>query len=132
MSNAATLAKILRKLADAHYQAADELGELAASVAIEQPGAEAVPPVASAPADDLPPMAGEPVAKSRDQLYAECPDHQRPWTVKEGGISKAGKPYKAFWKCNGTNPDGTYCNKKPDASWVRAHDPEQALLRGAA
>ena len=30
------------------------------------------------------------------------------------------------------NPDGTYGNKKPDSSWARAHDPEQALLRGAA
>ena len=92
MSNAAKLADILKRLGDAHYQAADEL----IGLANEQPGAAAVPPVASAPADDLPPMAGEPVAKSRDQLYAECPDHQRPWTVKEGGISKAGKPFPAW------------------------------------
>jgi hypothetical protein len=127
MSNAARLAEILKRLGDAHYQAADELIALAE----EQPQSpSAVMPAAGsarpAPADDLPPL------ETRDQLFSQCPNHQQPWTVKEGGISKNGKPYKAFWKCNGKNSDGSFCNKKPDPSWVRGHDPEQALLRGAA
>jgi hypothetical protein len=64
---------------------------------------------------------------ARDQLLAECPVHFRPWTVKEGGMSKAGKPYSAFWKCNGKNEDGSFCDKKPTKEWIKTHDPEKAL-----
>jgi hypothetical protein len=120
------IANALREFGQAAYELADALLDQPATAAPEAGSAH------PAPADDLPDLPSEPAAKSRDQVFAECPVHFKPWTVKEGGISKAGKPYKAFWKCNGTNSDGTYCNKKPDASWVRAHDPEQALLRGAA
>jgi hypothetical protein len=114
MSNAARLAEILKRLGDAHYQAADELIALAE----EQPQ----PPSA------VTPEAGSARPAPADDLFSQCPNHQQPWTVKEGGISKNGKPYKAFWKCNGKNSDGSFCNKKPDPSWVRGHDPEQALM----
>jgi hypothetical protein len=32
-----------------------------------------------------------------------------------------GKPYNAFWKCDGKDPDGTFCNRKPVKSWADAH-----------
>lgn len=50
-----------------------------------------------------------------------CPNHRTPWTVKPAGVSKAGKAYAAFHKCDGKNPDGTYCGAKPDFAWVKAH-----------
>lgn len=68
----------------------------------------------------------------RDRVLAECPVHFRAWTIKEGGISKNGQPYKAFWKCNGKNDDGSFCNKKPEAGWVKTHNAEKALAASAA
>ena len=113
---------ILKEAADHFFS----LAELFSALAESQPsGGSAHPPAADT--DDLPPFPGEPQAQSREQVFAECPVHFTPWTVKEGGISKNGRVYKAFWKCNGKNPDGSYCDKKPDPSWVRAHDPEKAL-----
>ena len=51
-----------------------------------------------------------------------CPIHGLPWSVREAGVSKkTGEPYRAFWKCDGQNADGTYCNERPTASWVKAH-----------
>jgi protein gp37 len=50
-----------------------------------------------------------------------CPVHRTAWTVKAGGISKAGKPYRAFHKCNGKNDDGSYCDQKPVKAWVDTH-----------
>jgi hypothetical protein len=63
---------------------------------------------------------------NRNAVLGECPVHQTAWVLKEGGVSgKTGKPYKAFWKCDEKNADGTWCQKKPALEWVRTHDPEQ-------
>jgi hypothetical protein len=51
-----------------------------------------------------------------------CPIHGLPWSVREAGISKkTGEPYRAFYKCDGQNADGSYCNERPSPSWVKAH-----------
>lgn len=129
MSNAERLATILKKLGDAHYQAADELLQ----VATEQPAVGAVPTPDSDDLPEFPPLDIEEAPKSRDDVYAECPDHQRAWVPRPGGVSKNGRAYPAFWSCpSPKDAAGNYCKKKPDPSWARAHDPEQALLRGAA
>ena len=64
-------------------------------------GAEAVPPAASAP-------------------LGACPVHRVAWVVKDGGISKAGKPYPPFWKCKERDENG-YCNEKPSKAWTDSH-----------
>lgn len=68
-----------------------------------------------------------PVPTEQDRVLSECPVHFKPWTIREGGVSKNGKPYSAFWKCSGKNADGSYCDKKPEKGWVKTHDPEKAL-----
>lgn len=50
-----------------------------------------------------------------------CPAGHGPWTIKPAGTSKAGKAYRAFWKCDGKTPDGRYCDEKPSKAWVDAH-----------
>jgi hypothetical protein len=121
--------------ADAYNKISEGYALLA--LAIEQPAAGVVPPSrALAPVDDLPPLLddyGQPVevvkapTPIRDQhvenVLGQCPVHQKNWTVKEGGVSKAGKEYGAFWKC-GEKDSSTrsgYCDKKPVKSWVDAH-----------
>lgn len=47
-----------------------------------------------------------------------CGQHGTPWTLKPAGVSKAGKPYNAFYTCTGKNADGSYCREKPGAKWV--------------
>jgi hypothetical protein len=45
---------------------------------------------------------------------ATCPIHGIPFTFKEGGIStKTGKPYKGFFKCDGKDADGNWCQERP-------------------
>lgn len=51
----------------------------------------------------------------------KCPFHGTTWTVKAAGVSKTGKSYRAFWKCDGKDPDGTFCNRKPVKAWADAH-----------
>ena len=65
-------------------------------------------------------------------MLGECPIHFRPWAIQPGGVSKNGRPYPAFWKCNGKNQDDSFCTKKPDPAWVRTHNAEKALAAGAA
>jgi hypothetical protein len=36
-----------------------------------------------------------------------------PFTWKEGGVSKAGKPYDGFYKCGEKNPDQSFCTQRP-------------------
>ena len=85
-------------------------------------------PIDEPPFEELSPFdQPEPKRASAEAVLSECPVHFQPWSVREGGISRNGKPYKAFWKCNGKNQDGSYCSKKPDPSWVKAHPPERAL-----
>jgi len=42
-----------------------------------------------------------------------CGIHNIPMKLKPAGVSKAGKPYNAFWSCGIKNPDGTWCAYKP-------------------
>ena len=95
--------------------------------AIDQPAAGASAPRTPAPAafdDDLPPLIDEdaPRAAEKPQNAAlgVCPVHRTAWTVKAGGISKNGKPYRPFWKCSGKT-DGAYCNEKPVKGWADSH-----------
>lgn len=105
MSNAERLAAILKKLGDAHYQAADELLQ----VATEQPGVVAVPSATPADSDDLPefpPMTNtlpaRPAALTGDQgSLAMCPKHRKPYI--EGNFG----PY-----CPSTTDDPAWANKK--------------------
>ena len=104
-----------------------------AYAAIEQPAAggakSSPPPTSPAPVDfdDLPPLTDadapyEPqAAETPDKApLGVCPVHRTAWTVKAGGISKNGKPYKPFWKCSGKT-DGAYCNEKPTKAWSDSH-----------
>lgn len=85
--------------------------------------------------DDLPPL---PSADETPTVYEEepefvdtpagrsaqggCPIHHIPWTVRPGGFSQnKQKSYKAFWKCDGQDEDGTYCALRPALAWVKAH-----------
>lgn len=42
-----------------------------------------------------------------------CQQHNAPMTWREGVSKKTGKPY-AFWACATKNPDGSFCNYKPN------------------
>jgi hypothetical protein len=54
-------------------------------------------------------------------LFAEgeCPEHRTAWSFKPAGVSKAGKPYNAFYACSGKS-NGTFCQRKPSIAWVNA------------
>jgi hypothetical protein len=119
---------------------------LAMAVRDETAGAGAVvsTPRPLAPADDLPPLEEPPTGDQfavdyeprginvQDQhvsnVLSKCPKHDRAWTVKPGGVSKAGKPYAAFWKCSAkdTETRSGYCEKKPVKAWTDAHPAEAA------
>lgn len=125
MSNAAKLAEILKRLGDAHYQAADELIVLGA----EQPQVpSAVKPEAGgsspAPADsfyDEGPIGGLPERQEPegDQgSLAVCPKHRKPY--KDGNYG----PY-----CTSTSDDPAWANRrgyctinpKNAAKWLEMH-----------
>ena len=61
------------------------------------------------------------VAVAAAMLFAEgeCPDHRIAWQFKPAGVSKAGKPYNAFYACGGKT-DGQFCKRKPSIAWVNA------------
>ena len=50
-----------------------------------------------------------------------CPSHNLAWSVKAAGVSKMGKPYSAFFHCDGKEPDGSFCPRKPVKAWADAH-----------
>ena len=50
-----------------------------------------------------------------------CPSHNLAWSVKAAGVSKMGKPYNAFFHCDGKEPDGSFCPRKPVKAWADAH-----------
>lgn len=107
----------------------DALAEASAQIAHELRGIEpAAPPAVQdrVPSRPAAAEAGVPPAPASAPLGV-CPKHRIAWTVKEGGISKNGKPYKAFWKCSTKDEDG-YCNEKPERSWAATHDAEAALM----
>lgn len=106
MSNAAKFASILKKLADAHYQAADELLQLAA----EQPGPVAVPAASAhpAPADSFDSEDFTDVVEQVTGTELEpqgsaavCPKHRKPY--KDGKFG----PY-----CTQPSDDPAWSNSK--------------------
>jgi hypothetical protein len=130
----------------AYEKIAEGYAELALAMADDTGAGAAVPP-RSAPApydDDLPPLtdsdyepnpdlvaaAGPGVApraaeKPQNAALGMCPVHRTAWTVKAGGISKNGNPYRPFWKCSAKDENG-YCNEKPVKAWEDAHPASQA------
>ena len=125
-----------KRIAQAYEKIAEGYAELALAYGdIDQPAAGGGVPPQRAPApvddyDDLPPILddyGKPVEaapqaaeKPQNTALGQCPTHRTAWTVKAGGISKNGKPYKPFWKCSGKT-DGNYCNEKPTKAWADSH-----------
>ena len=107
------------RLANAFDAAAEALAQLA----LELRGTEPEAARASVPASPAVGAAGTPLPAAPDPLatvLSQCPDHQTAWTVKAGGISKNGKPYPAFWRCN-ERTDGEYCQKRPTEAWAKSH-----------
>jgi hypothetical protein len=124
----------IRKIAEGLYELADALFA-------EDAVAGATAPVPAAPANDpggsrlekwaveevpeFPPTEYEALPFTSEQTgssaLGRCPAHDRSWTVKAAGVSKAGKSYSAFFKCDGKDADGTYCNRKPVKAWADAH-----------
>ena len=50
-----------------------------------------------------------------------CPTHRRPWSYREGGISKTtGKAFDGFWSCSAPKDAAGFCKLRPSISWVRA------------
>lgn len=60
-------------------------------------------------APDAPPQVGG--APAAVAPLCNC---QRPAKFVPGGVSKAGRPYKAFWAC--ANPQGQQCRFRADAA----------------
>ena len=118
---------------EAVASALDEAAEALARAAHALRGME--PSAARADVQDRVPSrpaaaeAGVPPAPASAPLGL-CPKHGIPWTVKAGGVSKAGKSYKAFWKCDSKDADEErgYCQQKPEFGWVKTHPPEQSLV----
>jgi hypothetical protein len=105
---------------DAWGQVAHNFRVLADSIdaAIEPSAARAdvserVPSAPAASPEAVPPAAS-------GQPLGACPVHRVAWVVKDGGISKNGKPYPAFWKCKERDENG-YCNEKPAKAWADSH-----------
>jgi len=49
-----------------------------------------------------------------------CQTHGTAWVLKKGGVSKAGKPYAAFWSCGAKDGSG-WCRNKPSLKWLSEH-----------
>jgi len=83
----------------------------------------ALPPLAAEDFSPFAPVDYEPVGiPATDPVLSVCPNHGTPWSIKPAGVSKTtGKPYSAFYKCDGKNPDNSYCTKKPTREWADAH-----------
>lgn len=92
------------------------------------PPARSLAPVEDGPWEEdpqfIPDRSTKPVGNQHvENVLGQCPNHQKPWTIKPAGVSKAGKPYGAFWKC-GEKDSSTrsgYCDKKPVKAWEDAH-----------
>jgi hypothetical protein len=72
------------------------------------------------PYTDLPP-AWEDSKPVDPRDGGACPEHGIPWTLKPAGVSKAGREYDAFWKCDGKT-DGEFCKAKPTKAWQARHE----------
>jgi hypothetical protein len=114
--NRTAAANALNKIAEGIVELGLALEDIPRPVAVDAPlpSFDELPPEGF---DDAPRSAPAP---SGDALGL-CPVHRTAWTVKAGGVSKAGKPYSAFWKCSGKNSDNTYCDQKPVKVWADSH-----------
>jgi hypothetical protein len=114
--NRTAAANALNKIAEGIVELGLALEDIPRPVAVDAPlpSFDELPPEGF---DDAPRSAPAP---SGDPLGL-CPVHRTAWTVKAGGVSKAGKPYQAFWKCSGKNSDNTYCDQKPVKVWADSH-----------
>jgi hypothetical protein len=120
MTSATKIAAILKKLGDAHYQAADELlaiaGESASGPERPASAGAAAPPVA-APAT-IPPSCDElpPEEWADEGSEAICPAHHKPFVDGKFGPYCPGKGIDPAW----TNKRG-YCtvNPKNVATYLR-------------
>jgi hypothetical protein len=102
-------------VASALDRAAEALAEAAHALRGSEPDAAR----ASVPAaEGSAPQPSAPAAPNA--ALGVCPVHRTAWTVKDAGISKNGKPYRAFWKCSERDEDG-YCNEKPTKAWADSH-----------
>lgn len=108
-------------------EALDAFAEAAAELALAYrqngtPSPQEPTGAAQAPSiDDLPFEDFEDTPQARSK-GGGCPIHGIPWTVKAAGTStKTGAPYSAFWKCEGKNPDDSFCREKPTPAWQKAH-----------
>ena len=104
------VASALDEAAEALARAAHALRGMEPSARADVPAS--VPAGAAAGAGAVPPAASAPLGA--------CPVHRVAWVVKDGGISKAGKPYPPFWKCKERDENG-YCNEKPSKAWTDSH-----------
>jgi hypothetical protein len=126
------------RIARAYEKIAEGYAELALSFADDTAGAGAPP--RPTPVDDLPPLppledydptpplyddrSTKPAGNQHvENVLGQCPNHQKPWTIKPAGVSKAGKPYGAFWKCSEKDEStrSGYCDKKPAKAWEDQH-----------
>lgn len=79
-------------------------------------------PVADDPYADLPNDWETPgYSKATNAEEDTCPEHNLSWTLKPAGVSKAGKEYGAFWKCDGKTND-EFCRAKPTKAWQARHE----------
>ncbi len=101
---------------EAVASALDEAAEALARAAHALRGLE---PSAAGGATVAPSPSPAPAAQPNTAL-GMCPVHRVAWVVKDGGISKAGKPYPPFWKCKERDENG-YCNEKPSKAWADSH-----------
>ena len=99
--------------------ALDEAAEALARAAHALRGTEPSATRADVPAGPAARPEGVLPAPSGQPLGA-CPVHRVAWVVKDGGISKNGKPYPAFWKCKERDENG-YCDEKPSKAWADSH-----------
>jgi hypothetical protein len=117
-------------LANAFDKAAEAFAELAHELRANEPSV-ARADVASSVPTGAPERAGvAPSAPAPSTALGVCPKHRVAWAVKEGGISKNGKPYKAFWKCNekDASAERGYCQERPEPGWARTHSAEEAAM----
>lgn len=96
----------LREGLDDIIDLSDKIAEAETAVGAVQMVKQAMPGSTSVPA---PPPAGA-SAPAAVAPMCEC---GRPAKFVQGGVSRAGRPYKAFWAC--ANPQGQQCRFRADA-----------------
>jgi hypothetical protein len=116
--NRTAAANALNKIAEGIVELGLALEDIPRPVAVDAPlpSFDELPPEGF---DDAPRSAP---AAPQDALGL-CPVHRTAWTVKAGGVSKAGKEYPPFWRCAQKDPNGKngYCEARPNPAWTSGH-----------